>query len=70
MKTYKQVWDGEWNPLERHAFIACCDCGLVHQVEIRVRRGQPQVAYTRMERRTAQVRRQMKARKEGVFCGS
>lgn len=54
---YEQVWDGEWEPLYKDILMACCDCGLTHRIRIRVRKGVPQVQYTRDARRTGQIRR-------------
>lgn len=34
---YRKLSDGEWSPLTVRGFIkiACCDCGLVHRLQIR-----------------------------------
>jgi len=53
-----QLYDGEWNIIPRKNFYrACCDCGLVHREEHRVRKGKIEYrvwgdkAATRAERR-------------------
>ena len=68
MKTrYQQVWSGQWETLPRDWDLACCDCGMVHRIRIRVRRGHPEIQFTNENRKTAAVRRQMKVRKEGLY---
>jgi hypothetical protein len=37
---------------------ACCDCGLVHRVDARVRDGTIELSFARNERSTALTRRQ------------
>jgi len=56
-KGYEQIWDGEWEPLDKDWFLSCCSCGLVHRVQVRVRKGKPEICFTTDRRRTAQVRR-------------
>lgn len=35
----KQVIDGEWQlPIMRNYRMACCDCGLVHNIDFRILR--------------------------------
>lgn len=41
--------------------IACCDCGLIHDLEFRVENGAVQFRARRNERATAQRRRKRKA---------
>ncbi len=60
MSKYEQVYNGDWYDLPRRHYIACCDCGLVHEVKIRVHKGKPQIQLNRDNRRTAGVRRGMK----------
>ena len=38
--TFRPTLSGEWFTIARRRplFISCCDCGLVHRVEVRVRR--------------------------------
>jgi hypothetical protein len=57
VSEYKQVFDGDWEPLHKTEVVACCDCGLVHVIRYRVRDGKPEVQYRRDNRRTGQLRR-------------
>jgi hypothetical protein len=37
MLTFEPVGSGEWFPTgKKRTFIACCDCGLVHQLEFAI----------------------------------
>lgn len=55
---YKVAEDGEWiKPKRRGYRVACCDCGLVHVVNIRVVKGVVQFQAFRDNRATAQRRR-------------
>jgi len=65
MSTYEQVED-EWEDCEDHK-LACCDCGLVHDVSFRTHEGKTQWRVERDSRATGQVRRHMKRKKEGIF---
>lgn len=65
MSTYKNFGDG-WKNCE-DIQLACCDCGLVHDIEFRVRRGKAQWKIDRNDRSTGQVRRHMKRKEEGIF---
>lgn len=36
--TYDQLHDGQWTrPIMRGYRLKCCDCGLVHKIDFRVR---------------------------------
>lgn len=55
-----QTYDGRWRtPPRKNFYRACCDCGLVHREEYRVRNGKIQYRVwrdrdeTRIERRRA-----------------
>lgn len=51
----------DWiTPLSEKHKIACCDCGLVHLFEFRVRKGVIEFRAKRDMRATAQRRRRMK----------
>jgi hypothetical protein len=56
--------DGGWSrwvqPIRRSYKFCCCDCGLVHNMDFRVRKGRAQFRASRNNRSTAQVRRHMK----------
>ena len=58
-KIYYDAEDGESFILEPQCNIRCCDCGLVHNYEIKLL-----VTMRRDNRRTAQSRRQMKLKGE------
>ena len=59
MARYEEAEDSEWFALARRGNrIACCDCGLVHRVDARVRDGAIELAFARNERSTALTRRQ------------
>jgi len=65
MSSYPAVGD-EWEDCE-DIRLACCDCGLVHDIYFRARRGKAQWRIDRNNRSTGQLRRNMKRRKEGIF---
>ncbi len=59
-----QGWDGQWWTMPKKMSLQCCDCGLVHDITVRVRHeeGVP-VIQMRMDvnaRATAAVRRATK----------
>ena len=53
-------WSRWVQPIRRGYKLACCDCGLVHTTDFRVRDGRAQFRVRRNERSTGQVRRHMK----------
>jgi hypothetical protein len=58
MSSYQKVKAGEWvQPLHSGYKMACCDCGLVHLLEFRVRKGRVQLRGWRLNRSTAMMRR-------------
>ncbi len=58
---FKQVESGEWiQPVRKGYRMACCDCGLVHRLDLRIFKGKIQLRAFRDERSTAQMRRHMK----------
>lgn len=58
MPAYEQPQEGEWvQPVMSGYKVACCDCGLVHGVDFRVRKGRVQLRVSRNNRSTAMVRR-------------
>lgn len=61
MTRYIQRKDGEgWAQKAGEVFrIACCDCGLVHDLVVTNGRGQVGIAARRNNRATAQRRRRM-----------
>ena len=61
--AYQTRKDGEWFRIPRKGhLIGCCDCGLVHLFNARVRNGSVEVRAMRMERNTAALRREHKKR--------
>lgn len=58
MAAFKKVSDGEWvQPIRKGYKLACCDCGLVHNINFRISRGRVQFQAFRNERSTALSRR-------------
>jgi hypothetical protein len=57
--TYYKAQSGEWiQPLRRRGFkMGCCDCGLVHTVDFRVRDGKIQIRAERDSKATGGKRR-------------
>lgn len=56
MNYYTQV-DGEWVRPKPGYKMACCDCGLVHQIQFRLRKGKVEFRAFRDNRATGQRRR-------------
>lgn len=57
MKFY-QVTAGEWiQPIRKGYKLACCDCGLVHNLDFRLRNKKIQFRAFRNNRSTALIRR-------------
>jgi len=56
---YVQVYNGEWvepKPQRGHK-MRCCDCGLIHRIDFRVKNGKVQFRPFRDNRATAAYRR-------------
>ncbi len=73
MATYLQRYDGEWVDVTVRRNLACCDCGLVHEEEYRIIEAENGTEHilkriVRNNRATANKRRSLKARKEGIFA--
>ena len=57
---YPQVYEGEWEyPVRKGYKLKCCDCGLVHTFDFRLRNGKIEYRVYRDNRATAQVRRHL-----------
>ena len=57
MKVYEDFGDG-WQPVRaKNLRIACCDCGLVHLMHIRKRKGGYEMMMERDNRATTLLRR-------------
>lgn len=65
--AYENVSDGEWIDITDGEWSACCDCGLVHDMEYAVLDGRILRRCYRENRRTGLVRRAMKRKKEGIW---
>jgi hypothetical protein len=72
MSVYIQRFEGEWVDVTEERFLACCDCGLIHKEEYRI---VPSENGDHIFRRvfrdnqaTANRRRSMKAKKEGLWA--
>lgn len=59
---YRKTTEGEWlEPTPQRGYkMACCDCGLVHVVNFRIRAGKVQFQVFRDARATAAKRRKRK----------
>lgn len=58
---YDKPKAGEWiQPVRRGYKLACCDCGLVHNVDFRLYKARIQFRVFRNERSTAAMRRKRK----------
>lgn len=63
--TQEEATDGKWTdwicPVEQGYKMACCDCGLVHNLDFRVAEdNRAEFRVSRNNRSTAQMRRHMK----------
>jgi len=57
---YPQVYEGEWEyPVRKGYKLQCCDCGLVHTFDFRLRNGKIEYRVYRDNRATGQVRRHL-----------
>ncbi len=57
VKYTKQI-EGEWfTPRRRGWMLACCDCGLVHRINFRIKNGQIQMQAFRADQATGGKRR-------------
>lgn len=53
-------WSDWIQPIRRGYKFRCCDCGLVHNMDFRMRKGRVQFRASRNNRSTGQVRRHQK----------
>lgn len=68
-RAYDKVTDGEWvQPVRRGYKMACCDCGLVHVINFRIRKGRIQLQASRNARSTAMKRRHDRAKARKVIA--
>lgn len=62
MTRYLQPEANEWvQPVRRDYKMACCDCGLVHNLDFRIHKGRVQFRARRNYRSTAMMRRWKKS---------
>lgn len=55
---YEEPKAGEWiQPIRKGYSMACCDCGLVHTLDFRIKDGRVQFRVFRNNRKTAAMRR-------------
>jgi len=61
---YRQRSPGEWCKMDENNLIAiaCCDCSLVHVMEVKGTKGKYQICGYRDNRATGQLRRQKAGR--------
>jgi hypothetical protein len=58
--TYPEPQAGQWvQPVRKGYKFACCDCGLVHKLDFRVKDRRVQFRVFRDNRATGQMRRSM-----------
>ena len=54
----KDEAEGKWiQPVDKGYKLCCCDCGLVHSIDFRIKDGRVQFRVFRAPRSTGQVRR-------------
>jgi hypothetical protein len=59
-RLYKHIEDGQWVRPQHEGFrLACCDCGLVHELNFRVVDGAVEVQAIREPRATRGLRKRM-----------
>lgn len=52
------VSNDDWTVFEDHLFVACCDCGLTHRVEVRQASvGSRMIRFIRLDEFTAEIRK-------------
>lgn len=58
MTRYNEPESNEWvQPVRKDYKMACCDCGLVHNLDFRIYKGRVQFRARRNKRSTAMMRR-------------
>jgi len=63
--TEKNGWS-KWIQLERKNKFACCDCGLIHRMNFRLKEGYIEFKIGRDRKATAAVRRWRKIKIENI----
>lgn len=67
---YKIIHDGELDiiiPKKQYEVSACCDCGLVHDINYEIKGKKLIIKTYRNRRSTGQMRRWMKKNKKGMY---
>lgn len=60
-KKYPIAEDGQWlQPIRRGYRLRCCDCGLIHTMNFRMKSGRIQFQAFRDDRATAQTKERKK----------
>lgn len=60
-RKYDNPVRNQWvTPVRTDYRLACCDCGLVHEVDFRVRSGEIQIRFRRNNRSTENIRRSLR----------
>ena len=54
---YIQRFDNEWICISPEHYIKCCDCGLIHRIKVKKKKGRFYMKSVRDNRKTAQKRR-------------
>lgn len=58
MKRYLKINTNEWvQPVKTNYKMACCDCGLIHEMDFRIIKNRVQFRARRNNRATGQFRR-------------
>jgi len=61
LSKYKEQYNGEWiQPIRKGYKMMCCDCGLVHKLDFRIKKRKIQFRAFRDNRATGQARRHRK----------
>jgi hypothetical protein len=61
MTKYKLIEENQWEkPIRKNYKLACCDCGLVHNVDFKIEKKAIMLRMRRNNRATAAIRRGMK----------
>ena len=55
-----QVYDGQWLTLGQGIYRSCCDCGLTHREDYRIRKGKVQRRVYRDTKQTRNERRRVR----------
>jgi hypothetical protein len=62
-----QLTDGQWvSPIHRGYRLACCDCGLEHRMDFRIRKGAVQFRATRVKPRAKKIDTNLRALHSGT----